>query len=100
LVEIWLRKSAESGAVRARIVVPCPWFPFASSRFGHYSLFARQPREEIDMDCVSIIRLFGAAEDRHERVATRPFRPLFCQFCAGSSAADGISIRSTRLIST
>jgi glycosyltransferase involved in cell wall biosynthesis len=46
-VETRLRKLAESGAVRARVVAPCPWFPFASPRFGHYSLFARQPREEI-----------------------------------------------------
>ena len=46
-VETRLRKLTESGAVGARVVAPCPWFPFASPRFGHYSLFARQPREEI-----------------------------------------------------
>jgi glycosyltransferase involved in cell wall biosynthesis len=46
-VETRLRKLAESGAVGARVVAPCPWFPFASPRFGHYSLFARQSREEV-----------------------------------------------------
>jgi len=46
-VETRLRKLTESGAVGARVVAPCPWFPFASPRFGHYSLFSRQPREEI-----------------------------------------------------
>jgi teichuronic acid biosynthesis glycosyltransferase TuaC len=46
-VEARLRKLAESGAVEARVVAPCPWFPLTSPRFGRYSLFARQPREEI-----------------------------------------------------
>jgi teichuronic acid biosynthesis glycosyltransferase TuaC len=46
-VETRLRKLVESGAADARVMAPCPWFPFASSRFGHYSLFARQPHEEI-----------------------------------------------------
>lgn len=46
-VETRLRKLAESGAVGARVLAPCPWFPFASPQFGRYSLLARQPREEI-----------------------------------------------------
>ena len=37
----------ESGAVGARVTAPCPWFPLTSRWFGHYALFARQPREEI-----------------------------------------------------
>jgi teichuronic acid biosynthesis glycosyltransferase TuaC len=46
-VETRLRKLAESGRVEARIVAPCPWFPFASPRFGAYSVVARVPREEM-----------------------------------------------------
>jgi len=46
-VETRLRKLVESGAVEASVVAPCPWFPFASRWFGHYSLFALQPRKEI-----------------------------------------------------
>jgi teichuronic acid biosynthesis glycosyltransferase TuaC len=46
-VETRLRKLVESGRVEARIVAPCPWFPFASPRFGAYSVMARTPREEI-----------------------------------------------------
>ncbi len=46
-VETRLRKLVESGAVDARVVAPCPWFPFASRSFGRYAYFARQPREEI-----------------------------------------------------
>jgi teichuronic acid biosynthesis glycosyltransferase TuaC len=42
-----LRKLVESGAADARVMAPCPWFPLVSPRFGRYSLFARQPREEI-----------------------------------------------------
>jgi glycosyltransferase involved in cell wall biosynthesis len=45
-VETRLRNLVASGAVDARVVVPCPWFPFASPRFGRYALFARIPREE------------------------------------------------------
>ncbi len=37
----------ESGRVEARIVAPCPWFPFASPRFGAYSAIARVPGQEI-----------------------------------------------------
>ena len=46
-VETLLRKLAESGVMGAHVMAPCPWFPLASPRFGRYSLFARQPREEI-----------------------------------------------------
>ena len=45
-VETRLRKLTESGAVEPRVVAPCPWFPFASPRFGRYALFARQPSGE------------------------------------------------------
>ena len=46
-VETRLRKLVESGHVRARVVAPCPWFPFASPRFGQYAAFARTPRSEV-----------------------------------------------------
>src|SRR5262249_19712660 len=46
-VETRLRKLVESGAADARVMAPCPWFPFVSPRFGRYSLLARQPREEM-----------------------------------------------------
>ena len=45
-VETRLRKLVASGVVSARVVAPCPWFPFASARFGRYAVFARMPREE------------------------------------------------------
>jgi teichuronic acid biosynthesis glycosyltransferase TuaC len=45
-VEARLRKLLESGAVGARVVAPCPWFPFSSPQFGQYSAFARTPRFE------------------------------------------------------
>jgi teichuronic acid biosynthesis glycosyltransferase TuaC len=45
-VETRLRKLVESGAVSARVVAPCPWFPSASPKFGAYSVFARTPRTE------------------------------------------------------
>jgi teichuronic acid biosynthesis glycosyltransferase TuaC len=46
-VETRLRKVVESGAVKARVIAPCPWFPFSSHVFGRYSDLARQPRSEI-----------------------------------------------------
>lgn len=46
-VETRLRKLVESGAVTARVVAPCPWFPFSSDRFGQYSVFGRTPRVEM-----------------------------------------------------
>ena len=46
-VETRLTKLIESGAVAARVMAPCPWFPFGSSRFGRYGTFACTPRQEI-----------------------------------------------------
>lgn len=45
-VETRLRKLVESGVVEARVVAPCPWFPFTSPGFGQYAEFARIPRRE------------------------------------------------------
>ncbi|HEX3523326.1 MAG TPA: glycosyltransferase, partial [Stellaceae bacterium] len=45
-VETRLRKLVASGVVTARVVAPCPWFPFASARFGRYAVFARMPSAE------------------------------------------------------
>jgi teichuronic acid biosynthesis glycosyltransferase TuaC len=45
-VEMRLRQLVASGAVSARVVAPCPWFPFGSARFGRYAVFARIPSEE------------------------------------------------------
>ncbi len=45
-VETRLRKLVESGAVAARVVAPCPWFPIASARFGEYGVMAQVPRRE------------------------------------------------------
>jgi teichuronic acid biosynthesis glycosyltransferase TuaC len=45
-VETRLRKLVESGRIAARVVAPCPWFPFASPRFGEYGVMARLPRRE------------------------------------------------------
>jgi teichuronic acid biosynthesis glycosyltransferase TuaC len=45
-VETRLRKLVESGAVGARVVAPCPWFPLASPRFARYAEFTRIPRRE------------------------------------------------------
>jgi teichuronic acid biosynthesis glycosyltransferase TuaC len=45
-VETRLRKLVESGGISARVVAPCPWFPFASPRFGKYAGFAQIPRFE------------------------------------------------------
>ncbi len=53
-VETRLRKLVESGAVSARVIAPCPWFPLTSAKFGAYSTLARTPRSEtrhgIDID--------------------------------------------------
>ena len=46
-VETRLVKLVESGAVAARVLAPCPWFPFESRRLGRYAIFARIPREEV-----------------------------------------------------
>ena len=45
-VETRLRKLLASGVVSARVVAPCPWFPFASARFGRYPYLRRMPSEE------------------------------------------------------
>jgi teichuronic acid biosynthesis glycosyltransferase TuaC len=45
-VETRLRKLVATGAVDARVVAPCPWFPLASARFGRYAAFARTPSKE------------------------------------------------------
>jgi teichuronic acid biosynthesis glycosyltransferase TuaC len=49
-VETRLRQLVASGAVSARIVAPCPWFPFSSARFGEYSVYARIPGRELRYD--------------------------------------------------
>jgi glycosyltransferase involved in cell wall biosynthesis len=45
-VETRLRQLVAGGAVSARVVAPCPWFPFAHPRFGNYAVLARIPRAE------------------------------------------------------
>ncbi len=59
-VETRLRKLVESGAVGARVVAPCPWFPIGSAWFGRYAVFARIP----------------GAETRHELRVDHPRYPL------------------------
>jgi glycosyltransferase involved in cell wall biosynthesis len=46
-VETRLRKLVESGAVAARVVAPCPWFPLAAPKYGRYAEFARIPKAEL-----------------------------------------------------
>ncbi len=45
-VENRLRKLVADGRIKARVVAPVPWFPFASARFGDYGGFARVPANE------------------------------------------------------
>ena len=45
-VETRLRKLVESGRISARVLAPCPWFPFTNRGFGKYASFARIPRFE------------------------------------------------------
>jgi teichuronic acid biosynthesis glycosyltransferase TuaC len=45
-VETRLRKLVESSQLGARVVAPCPWFPFGSARFGRYAVLARIPLAE------------------------------------------------------
>lgn len=45
-VETRLRKLVESGAVDARVVAACPWFPSAAARFGRYAVYAGIPKAE------------------------------------------------------
>ena len=42
-VETRLRKLVESGRVSARVIAPCPWFPFTNRKFGKYAAFAQIP---------------------------------------------------------
>ncbi|HET6724714.1 MAG TPA: glycosyltransferase [Gammaproteobacteria bacterium] len=46
-VEQRLRKLVESGEVTARVVAPVPWFPFKSSLFGRYAMYALVPHSDI-----------------------------------------------------
>jgi teichuronic acid biosynthesis glycosyltransferase TuaC len=68
-VETRLRKLVESGAVAARVMAPCPWFPFAAQRFGRYAVFARLPRQEV----------------RYELHIDHPRYPLLPKFGMGSA---------------
>jgi teichuronic acid biosynthesis glycosyltransferase TuaC len=45
-VETRLRNLVASGLIHARVIAPCPWFPFRSAAFGRYAIFARIPNEE------------------------------------------------------
>lgn len=45
-VENRLRHLLASGAVEARVIAPCPWFPSAHPRFKAWGRFARVPRHE------------------------------------------------------
>jgi teichuronic acid biosynthesis glycosyltransferase TuaC len=53
-VEQRLRRIVATGRVKASVIAPVPWFPFRSSRFGHYGRLARVPkfeqRGEIDIE--------------------------------------------------
>ncbi|MGH7047009.1 MAG: glycosyltransferase family 4 protein [Stellaceae bacterium] len=46
-VETRLRQLVGSGRIEARVLAPCPWFPFTSQHFGGYAAMARVPRREI-----------------------------------------------------
>ncbi len=45
-VENRLRHLVASGEVESVVVAPVPYFPFSSSRFGHWATFARCPETE------------------------------------------------------
>jgi teichuronic acid biosynthesis glycosyltransferase TuaC len=45
-VERRLLQLARTGAIRARVVAPVPWFPWRSKRFGRYGLYAEIPASE------------------------------------------------------
>ena len=49
-VETRLRHLVDSGAVRATVLAPVPWFPFAHPRFGEYAKFAQVPYSETRFD--------------------------------------------------
>jgi teichuronic acid biosynthesis glycosyltransferase TuaC len=45
-VETRLRNLLAGAPIAARVMAPCPWFPFNSPRFPGYAVFARIPRHE------------------------------------------------------
>ena len=45
-VETRLRQILAQGECEARVIAPVPWFPWRSSRFGAYAVFAATPRVE------------------------------------------------------
>jgi glycosyltransferase involved in cell wall biosynthesis len=46
-VENRIRELSKTAGLSVRVVAPCPWFPFPSPLFGHYSKFALVPRLEV-----------------------------------------------------
>src|SRR6516164_8335222 len=46
-VENRVRELSKTAGLSVRVVAPCPWFPFSSRVFGHYSKFALVPRLEV-----------------------------------------------------
>jgi teichuronic acid biosynthesis glycosyltransferase TuaC len=45
-VETRLRKLVASGQISARVMAPCPWFPFKNQQFGKYAAWAQIPHFE------------------------------------------------------
>ena len=46
-VERRLLELGRTGAIRARVVAPVPWFPWRSKRFGRYGVYAAIPASEV-----------------------------------------------------
>ena len=46
-VENRIRELSKTAGLSVRVVAPCPWFPFPSPLFGHYSKFALVPPFEV-----------------------------------------------------
>jgi teichuronic acid biosynthesis glycosyltransferase TuaC len=46
-VERRLLEITRTGAIRARVVAPVPWFPWGSTRFGRYGVYAEIPASEV-----------------------------------------------------
>ena len=90
-VETRLRKLVEDGGVKARVLAPCPWFPFAAARFGRYAAFARIPSQEtrhgLHIDHPS---LSGGAQNRDERGAPSAFRRHAAVAAPAASQRAGI----------
>ena len=90
-VETRLRKLVESGAVSARVVAPCPWFPLTSPKFGTYSAFARTPRREtrhgieIEHPRYPLLPKIGMSR-RRSRCS-----PQCCRCCGGRCVTGTIS---------